>query len=48
VLLVEADVHIHLRKEVSDFLWWDGKTAIPIYPHVTNIPGQVVVLIKVK
>ena len=48
VFLVEADGHVHLSKELSDFIWWDGKTAIPIYPHATNILGQVVELTKVK
>jgi 8-oxo-dGTP pyrophosphatase MutT (NUDIX family) len=30
VLLVEAVGHVHFRKEFSDFMWWDGKTTIPI------------------
>jgi 8-oxo-dGTP diphosphatase len=46
VFLVEADGHVHLGKELSDFMWWDGKTAILIYPHVTNILSQVVELLK--
>ena len=28
--LVEADGQVHLRRELSDFMWWDGKTTIPI------------------
>lgn len=48
VFLVETDGHVHLRRELSDFMWWDGKPAIPIYSHVTNIQGQVVELIKEK
>ena len=38
VFLVEADGDVHLKgRELSEFIWWDRKTAVPIYPHVAAI-----------
>lgn len=46
VYLVEASGHVRLKKELSDFVWWDGKTTIPRYSHVTNILARIAELLK--
>jgi len=37
--LIEASGHVHLKKggELDDFVWWDMKSYLSIYPHVKAI-----------
>jgi len=37
--LIEADGNVHLKKggELDGYIWWDMKTAIPVYQHVRSI-----------
>lgn len=38
VVLVHAGGEIKLnRRELEDYIWWDGKSAVPVYPSVHNI-----------
>jgi len=38
VCLIEAKGEPHLRgHELNKFIWWDMKTPIPVYAHVTHI-----------
>ena len=38
VCLIEASGEPHLRgHELDKFIWWDMKTSIPLYAHVTHI-----------
>ena len=38
VVLVHAGGGIKLnRGELEDYIWWDGKSAVPVYPNVHNI-----------
>ena len=38
VCLVEADGEPILRRfEIEDFIWWDGKEEVPLFPHVAHI-----------
>ena len=37
--LIEADGHVHLKKggELDSYIWWDMKSHVPTYQHVTSI-----------
>jgi len=37
--LVEATGHVHLKKsgELDGYIWWDMKSAVPVYAHVNGI-----------
>lgn len=38
VVLIEAMGEVRLKgNELSEFMWWDGKQQVLIYPHVTGI-----------
>ena len=38
VCLIEASGKPHLKgHELNKFIWWNMKTPIPVYPHVTQI-----------
>jgi 8-oxo-dGTP pyrophosphatase MutT (NUDIX family) len=42
VCLVEASGEPHIREELDKFIWWDMKTSLPVYPHVTRILGKLI------
>jgi 8-oxo-dGTP pyrophosphatase MutT (NUDIX family) len=42
VCLIEAHGEPHLRgHELNKFIWWDMKTNIPVYAHVTHILSKI-------